>query len=394
MLLVQEYLQTHSFHDLKKDHEVNFSLSKSKKLASFNYDQLGAKESNLLAQQCRGLILANQNYEEIQDTIIDSVIVACPMFRFFNYSQGCAAQINWSDKNLKIMEKMDGTLCISYFNKFEGTWNIATRSVPQADIMLNNQLYTFRTLFDKTLKETYNVSMEEFTKDFNINYTYCFELTTPLNEVVIKYADFKLTLLAIRDNISLEEIFDLQSHASYMHGVQVAQSYPFSSVPNLIDWVTSRNFKENEGVVVVDSQFNRIKIKDPGYVLASHMKESLSTSPRNCLEIILLGKEDDVVSLLHKDIVDNLYLIKNKLAAMIKNYDELFLEIKSQVIDPSKKSFALVVNKVCAEKKLWDTPFFIMNSKEMDMKQFLMSNQTQNGFNSSFLQKILNIINI
>ena len=58
MLLVQKYLETHTFGDLAKEHGVYASFSKSGHKFSLNYDQIEAKESDPLAQECRGLILA------------------------------------------------------------------------------------------------------------------------------------------------------------------------------------------------------------------------------------------------------------------------------------------------------------------------------------------------
>src|SRR5574338_1296815 len=58
-LLVQEYLETHTFGDLAREHGVYASFSKSGHKWSLNYDQIEAKESNPLAQECRGLVLSS-----------------------------------------------------------------------------------------------------------------------------------------------------------------------------------------------------------------------------------------------------------------------------------------------------------------------------------------------
>ena len=127
MLLVQEYLKTHTFGDLIKDHGVYPSFSKSGRKFSLNYDQIEAKENDPLAQECRGLILApvdgqpvyceldlngKRHYENVGPG--ETVILAYPMKRFFNHGQGSAAEINWHDPKLAVLEKLDGTLCIVY----------------------------------------------------------------------------------------------------------------------------------------------------------------------------------------------------------------------------------------------------------------------------------------
>lgn len=233
MLLVQKYLEQHSFADLAKEHGIYASFSKSGHKWSLNYDQIEARENDELAQECRGLILScweGQSLRELADegirvgkdkdgqaTLIGKLsydwitpgktkVIAYPMRRFFNYGQGAAAEIDWSDPNLSILEKLDGTLCIVYYDPFTNQWCVATRAVPEADLIMDNGLYTFRTLFEKALQETIalssyaGLSFEEYTAMLNKEITYCYELTTPLNRIVVSYSDYRITLIAARIN--------------------------------------------------------------------------------------------------------------------------------------------------------------------------------------------------
>ena len=127
MLLVQEFLETKTFGDLVKEHGVYASFSKSGHKWSLNYDMIEAKETDPLACQCRGLVLSCEDGRAVfgemkngkmnRDNMIPGKtrVLAYPMNRFFNYGQGCAATIDWSDPNLAILEKLDGTLCIVVF---------------------------------------------------------------------------------------------------------------------------------------------------------------------------------------------------------------------------------------------------------------------------------------
>src|SRR6185312_1760736 len=98
MLLVQEYLKNHSLKQLQEDHGVYASFAKSGQQASFNYDQIEAKESDPLSQECRGLVLSaidgqsflpqaieingKLNYDHI--VMGETKILALGMKRFFN----------------------------------------------------------------------------------------------------------------------------------------------------------------------------------------------------------------------------------------------------------------------------------------------------------------------
>ncbi len=120
-MLILDYLKTHSLEDLEKEHGVGAKLSSSLKKMSLNYDQIDTKESDLLAQECRGLILRHSNNIPIQKASVfgEATIVAFPFKRFFNLGQGAAAEIDFSDPEVVWQEKLDGTAIILYFDKEE-----------------------------------------------------------------------------------------------------------------------------------------------------------------------------------------------------------------------------------------------------------------------------------
>lgn len=405
MLLAQKYLETNSFGNLAKEHGVYASFSKSGHKFSLNYDQIEAKESDPLAQECRGLILAREDGCRIPGEIMsdgklkrDTIepgktkILAFPMKRFFNYGQG-AATVNWSDPNLAVLEKLDGSLCIVYYDLFTEKWCVATRAVPEADLLMDNGIFTFRTLFEKALFDTCGKSFDEFTSKLGINFTYCFELTTPYNRIVVNYLSNKITLLAIRDNISMNEI-DINNPLliNNLNGVPIVQAHTYTTISDLVDWVSSLDPMEHEGVVVRDSDYNRVKVKNAAYCAYSRTRDTLGSSERNCLEIILLEKDDDVISFLPEEIVNNLFKIKNNLQFIIKKYDDIYLAAKAQadaIAQGDKKTFAILVTK---NKELWSAPFFqIYDGKASNMKDFIIKNRKDGTWGNGFLDKLLEL---
>ncbi len=401
MLLVQEYLETHTFGDLAREHGVYASFSKSGHKWSLNYDQIEAKESNPLAQQCRGLVLSAEDGSVLLATMgpdgkanRDGVspgkttILAYPMNRFFNYGQGCAAQVDWSDPKLAILEKLDGTLAIVYFDKFTDEWCMATRSVPEADLLMDNGLYTFRTLFEKAVKETLGYEFSEFTKYLSPIHTYCFELTTPYNRIVVDYKGCGITLLALRNMNTLAERDPAQDTISSI--VPVVQAHTYTSTEELVNWVSSLNPMEHEGVVVRDSKFNRIKVKNAAYVAYNKLNDRLGSSERNCMEFILLEKDDDVAGFLPEEIVKNMAMIKSGLWLAIKEHDGFYQMVKAEAdakAPGDKKTFAILATK---EKTLWTAPFFAMwDGKASSMKDFIQKNRKNGTWGDSFLDKLL-----
>src|SRR3990167_9769804 len=180
MLHVQEYLKTKSLNQLEEEHGVGASFDKDKTKFSLNYSQINSRSTDSLANQCRGLILRWKDHKTTLDNLDftgETEIVACPMDRFFNYGDSAAIQIDWS--NASVEEKLDGTLCIVYFDKFKEQWCIATRSVPEADVPIDGCEQTFATLFHKAVHEQHQENFVIFC-DYYLDkeYTHCFELCT------------------------------------------------------------------------------------------------------------------------------------------------------------------------------------------------------------------------
>jgi hypothetical protein len=423
MLLVQKYLEEHSFSDLVKEHGVYASFSKSGHKWSLNYDQIEARESDPLSQECRGLILSCDDGNSLSSLAIQienklsydhicpgkTKILAYPMRRFFNYGQGSAANINWSDPGLSILEKLDGTLCIMYYDSIINQWCVATRSVSEANILLDNGLFTFRTLFEKALQETANLSFDDFAAKLNRRLTYCFELTTPYNRVVVNYSNCRLTLLSARNIYSYEEIqipssngldkellpYTWVKEKFNLCGIPFVRKYTYTSVQELVDWVSTLNPMESEGVVVLDSNFNRIKIKNAAYVAYNKLNDRLGTSERNCLEIILSEKDDDVISFLPEEIAKNLIKIKSQLQTFIHRYDDSYSMFKTAadaVCLGDKKTFALMINEASKTNNYWSAPFFQMFAgKAVNMKDFIQQNKKDGTWSNGFLDRILEI---
>jgi hypothetical protein len=402
-LLVQQFLENHSFRELQEQHGVYASFSKSGHKWSLNYDQIEAKESDPIAQESRGLILACENGvslhtycpevdgKQMYDPVCPgkTKILAFPMKRFFNEGQGSAAAVDWSDPSLKIFEKLDGSLIIVYYDWFTQAWAAATRSVPEADLLMDNGLFTFRGLFEKAVQDTLGLSWQDFTAKLDKHVTYCFELTTPYNQIVVKYPECRITLIAARD---LPLGLEIPTDITTFDWLPRARTYKLNNVQEVLEWVSTLNPLEHEGVVVMDSQFNRVKVKNANYLALNKVRDSLATSERNCVELILAEKDDDALTVLPEEIANNLKQIKAGVVAAIKQYDEAYQQALAQAtaINPGdKKTFAILVTQ---NKKFWTAPFFSMfDGKASSMRDFIQKNKKEGTWPDSFLDKMLDL---
>ncbi|MCZ2224365.1 MAG: T4 RnlA family RNA ligase [Chitinophagales bacterium] len=386
-LLVQDFLETKNITDLYKERGVEISYSKCRRFFSLNYNQIKSANDDVLAQQCRGVILS---FKDGNVDIGKTIIHAVPFFRFFNEGQGCADSVNYNDKNLKIYEKLDGSLIIVWFNSFINQWSVGTRSTPEADIVMDDGVHTFRKLFERALKDTVNLSFEEYSSTLNKDYTYMFELTTPLNRIVVKYDNYRVTLLGARNKVNLKEI-DLDKIENIVPKVK---TFNLSKLDEIITFVAGLNPTEQEGVVVCDSNFNRVKIKNPEYILANRARDNFAKSDRACLGLILAKKEDDVMALLPDDIRGKIINLKTKVSvfldAFIKDYDSV---VSSIVFTDDQKLNRKLFAQVVINKR-WKDPYFaIFGGKAADVYDYIEKSKDHNGFfGDAFLDKILELL--
>jgi hypothetical protein len=412
MLLVQEFLLTKSIGQLASEHGVYAHFDKTGTVASFSYDQIEARDDDPIAQECRGLILTNsksllteakevngrKNYDHI--VMGQTKIIAFPFKRFFNLSQGAAANINFEDPSTRVQEKKDGTLIIVYHCQVAKEWHCATRGVPRADLPLDNfDNHTFRTLFEKAFKETLGRDFIDYAnEEFNPELTLMFELTTPYNRIVCQYNDFRITLLGARALKTLQEL-DISSinritgEPLFWPELPRVKTYSLKTPANIIKWVGDLNplDEHGEGVVALDKDFNRVKIKNPKHGLLSRAKDKLGSSMRNCLELALSGKEDDFASVLPPEILARVLECKEGTRQLIQKTDADYATITASLpVEAVQKDFALAVQA----SKAWQTPMFKMRAgKSAGTREFIDSCKKDGEWSSSFLDTLLQLIN-
>lgn len=388
-LLVQDYLRSgKTLQDLIVDHGVYSNITNGK--IALSYDQIEAKEHDLLACECRGLVLEENTYN----------IVSFPFKRFFNLSQDHLISKDFDWFSAKFQNKMDGTLCIVSKNKEK--WYIGTRSRCEADVPLDDSGITFSQLFDIAVQEMWvknqNVFINSQTLDINIqtfmnafgekakDYTFMFELTSPYNRIVCNYPEVNLTLLGVRNNITfLEEDPKLWLNDRFSpFGLKTPEEYSFNNIEDAITVINSWKPEEQEGVVIVDKYFNRIKVKNIAYCLFNKMRDSLSTSIKGCIEAILLGKDDDLIGMMPPLISDRLIRLKPVIQKVLHQTEVDFEEIKH--VD-NMKEFAGY-----AEFKLWPAAMYALKrNKVPNLHAFAVGKQKDGKIPSSVLDTMLGL---
>jgi len=245
---------------------------------SLAYDQIDARESDVVSQQCRGLVLREGSFE----------ILARPFDRFFNLGQGAAADIDWDTTEFE--EKHDGTLLIVY-NDYR-KWCAATRQSCEAQGEVMDGM-TFARLADMAARNHGWRSIHDMMDDRLIEFTWMFELTAPHNRILVAYEQPTLTLLGVRNRYTGEEL-DPRGLCGSL-GVPTPKVYSVNSAADMQEFMRDWKPTEHEGVVAKDAQFRRVKIKTPAYVAAHKLCDTVGKSWRRVAELVISGGADDVL---------------------------------------------------------------------------------------------------
>jgi hypothetical protein len=344
---VQDYLLKHSLSDLYRTHGVRHSINAHK--IGLNYHQIKARPSDPLACQCRGLILQHYHSEVNWDDVIgETSIMAWPFNRFFNSHDDQVAPIDWT--TAVAHEKLDGTLGVFYYDWTLQKWCVGTRNAPNGNFSTNafNAL-TARGLFEKGLLRETGLEIEEFGERLDPKHlrTWMFEITSPVNKLVVQYDDFGVTALGCRFLETGEE----QDPRPYVEplGCPVAATYDLRTFDQVVQFVQSRSPDEHEGVVVVDATFNRMKVKSTKHTLANHIQMSLSSSPKKIAALVLAETWDDISGPLPDYLRKQGDLMQAAFGAIVSRNVKIFEEVSREVenLDPSeqRKAFAITCKK-------------------------------------------------
>jgi hypothetical protein len=207
-------------------------------------------------------------------------------------------------------------------------WQVSTRSIPDGSNEVDDSGMSYRDLVIKALHDM-GVSWSRFIFSMEPNFSYAYELLSPENQVVVHHKDRKLVLTAIRNLDTLQEVdVEVWKDENPKHPTPVVRLYDGFSLDALKEYVQTRNPLEFEGFVLVDTNFNRIKLKSDAYCLMSHQRDGLGKSNKARLELILSEKVDDVLSILPQFVQDKILVIQNALTSLVENINKTYREIK------------------------------------------------------------------
>ena len=371
MLAIQKYILEHGIDKTIADFKLKTRIYSDKIL--LKYDQLVSPTLMALPemQDCRGLILEIGTWK----------VLSLAFRKFFNLQESNAHKIDWT--TARILEKLDGTMIQVYNHKNE--WFAATTGTIDGSGEVNNKLgTTFNSLFWDTVKNKYNLDLNVL----NNNFCYVFELTTPYNIVVKPHSESSATLLTVRNLTTLEELsYEEVISVGAMLGLPVVKSYDLNVDVETILHTFDGCDVFFEGYVIVDANFNRVKIKSPKYIAIHHLKNR--TAEYHIMEIVKTNEIEEFGATFPERKAE-LHKLKENYDKLLVRLNNIWLELKpykpKNITPEEKKKFAAAVFEICAKDglKMFSGLYFsLYDGKTTSVEDYLMK------YDNKILYKIL-----
>lgn len=287
-LEVQKFIESHSdWEKLLAEKPYCITVSRDefngKKLIMLKYSQIDSDFNIELVRECRGLILDESTFD----------IVSFPFMKFGNFGESYCPAIDWT--TARCGEKIDGSLV--KIVKIGGELLISTNGMIDAfKAPVAEQIgCPFKSFGDIVLYCFRYASPEGVCyMDFEEGFTYMFELCSPWTRVVVPHKENKLYFLGKRDNTTFEETY-FTDDPVMSRLFDTPEVFPLKSIDECLAATKALPWNE-EGYVVCDGNFNRVKVKSPAYVAVHNLKGNGVLSYARALELVRVNEIDEVCS--------------------------------------------------------------------------------------------------
>ena len=269
---------------LSKD-PYNLKITRDNGYVMFKYNQISSDFSNPIVREARGIIFKEDSWKCVRRAFD----------KFFNYGEPYCDVINWDTAT--VLEKVDGSLVSAWYDN--GSWHYSTNGT--IDIFKANtgdiKFPTFGDIFAEALK-TNNLNFYTLEECMCRDFCYTFELVSPQTRVVIPYSNADLYFIGMRDMQNEQELSANKENSILAYKLKTPKIYNFMDENGklnveLIKAAASELPWDEEGYVVVDDNFNRVKIKSISWLNAHYARNNSCVSTERLIDIILSGEQEE-----------------------------------------------------------------------------------------------------
>ena len=285
MLEVIKFIKQHNkdWRELLSSDPYYITIKEDDNYVLLKYSQTDSDFNEPICRECRGLILnKNEDYKPVR----------LAFYKFFNFGEPFADRIHW--KSCKTRMKIDGSMMSCWYHN--GKWHLSTSGAINAwkTPVSNQDDLTFGDVFEKALRNN-GLTWDGLCCYLDQEHCYTFELVSPETRIVIPYKKADLYLIGCRNMETLQEV-EIEEVDIAMRGIlKTPKLYDLGNAKACIQAAEHLGYNE-EGYVVVDKYFHRVKIKSPQYVAAHHVSTNGAVTESKVFDIVERGEKDEFLT--------------------------------------------------------------------------------------------------
>jgi len=312
---VQDFLRNNQLEDFLPKHGIRAKTDGNHIILDYHMNEVNWDEP--YGKVCRGLVLCAKTFE----------VLGFGLHKFWNAGEERAAELDWT--TAKVFEKLDGSMVSRWWSPHLEKFCYSTRYQLPGDLENNivaDSGLNWIGLIEKSIGDLAS------TLDQLSHETVVFEVMSPANRVVVIHNGCKCGLLARRNNLTFEE-HDLSEHPL------APKIYDLNSREDVESFAETLKGTESEGCVVVDSNFNRVKIKGSSYVGLHHLRDSAGSSMKSLIFVVRKNEESEISSYF-PEFVPAMDAVGKVIREITQKHIELYNSVK-HIED--QKEFALAI---------------------------------------------------
>jgi len=328
------FLRDNKLSDLKENFGIEISEYQDRVVLNYNQIESYSNRFHPLVRECRALILSLPDFN----------VMARSFDRFFNFGEDPNSN-SFPILNASVFSKEDGSLISVYWDGEK--WCSASRKMAFGEGGTVRQGFQFSDIFRQCISENGN-SLNDIFKHCNKEWTYVFEMVSPITRVVKSYTQYAAFLINVRNNINGIEHWkydELSEISLQIKGnVKFPEIYKFSSFEEIISQAKELPAMDEGYVCVteIDGKTWRLKIKNPSYLAIAHLRGDGVVSDKRAALLVYEQDHEEYLSMFPEDreYFQPLILGYERMIDEIESSWEKFKDIESQ------KDFALSIQNI------------------------------------------------
>lgn len=354
---VLEFMNTHrDWEDILTQPPYSIKVKRDGDYILLKYNQLSSDFSLPIVRECRGSIFYLNQHGKYE--------CVCRAFdKFGNYGESYVPEIDWD--NAVVEEKVDGSLMKVWHHNNQ--WHVSTNGTIDAyKAEVDDAGLTFGDLFDEAIL----LDKHKFFGGLNPNSVHMFELVSPKSRATISYPHTELYYLGSRDMHTMKEYKVYDSELMWMYGVHYPKIFPLHTIEDCLSYVKTMT-KDEEGFVIRDTHFNRIKLKSPEYLLAFHLNNNGAITTKRIISMMKDEMVDDFLAYCPEytdrvqEVIDTISNIAQQMDAKWNEYHKIHWD--------NRRAFAAAVQK----EQYKDFLFVKLNNPKLRGIDYIMNRPTK-----------------